>query len=38
MLGQDVSKEGIELLIAKVNLDPKGINYQQYVKMMTKNA
>lgn len=38
-MGQDVNQKGIELLIAKVNLDPHGsFNYEQYVKIMSQNA
>lgn len=38
-MGQDVNQKGIELLIAKVNLDPHGsFNFEQYMQIMAKNT
>jgi Ca2+-binding EF-hand superfamily protein len=35
IMGQDVNQKGIELLIAKVNMDPHGsFNFEQYMKIM----
>ena len=39
MLGQQVDQKGIEILIAKVNLDPHGsFNFEQYMQIMAKNT
>ena len=39
MLGQQVDQKGIEILIAKVNLDPHGsFNFDQYMQIMAKNT
>lgn len=38
-MGQDVNQKGIELLIAKVNMDPHGsFNFEQYMKIMAQNT
>lgn len=39
MLGQNVDQKGIEIMIAKVNMDPHGaFNFEQYMDIMTKNT